>query len=171
MQAKRTVFMVLLSASARGRQVGSSFREPSGTRSITRGAYSGNVGTSHRKSAVDAAAPRSWATMNPGASAGRIPAKVSLAARARVTAGLANEVDEVNQYAAVMYAPTANGTTAGRRRTQPQMTERRPKVAMNSLTSCEDPDRACCDAKKSAGCWNMTWATATPAKAPAIWAP
>jgi hypothetical protein len=40
--------------------------------------------------------------MKPGASAGRMPAKVSLAARARVTAGFANEVDEVNQYAAVI---------------------------------------------------------------------
>ena len=35
--------------------------------------------------------------MNPGASAGRIPANVSLADRARVTAGLANEVEAVNQ--------------------------------------------------------------------------
>jgi hypothetical protein len=40
--------------------------------------------------------------MKAGASAGRMPAKVSLAARASVTAGSANEVDEVNQYAAVM---------------------------------------------------------------------
>ena len=71
--------------------------------------------------------------MNPGASAGRMPANVSLAARARVTAGLANDVDDVNQYAAVMYAPTANGTTSGRRRTQPQMTARSPNVATNSL--------------------------------------
>ena len=47
--------------------------------------------------------------MNPGASDGRIPAIVSLAARARVTAGFANDVDAVNQYAAVMYAATANG--------------------------------------------------------------
>jgi len=37
------------------------------------------------------------AAINPGASAGRIPAKVSLAARASVTAGFANDVDEVNQ--------------------------------------------------------------------------
>jgi len=37
------------------------------------------------------------AAMKPGASAGRIPEKVLLAARARVTAGLANEVDAVNQ--------------------------------------------------------------------------
>ena len=31
-----------------------------------------------------------------------MPAKVSVSERAIVTAGLANEVDEVNQYAAVM---------------------------------------------------------------------
>jgi len=35
--------------------------------------------------------------MKPGASPGRTPAKVSEAARARVTAGFANEVDDVNQ--------------------------------------------------------------------------
>src|ERR1700686_1403527 len=46
-----------------------------------------------RKSKVAAIAPVSCATMKPGASAGRIPAKVSLAARASVTAGLANEVE------------------------------------------------------------------------------
>jgi hypothetical protein len=40
--------------------------------------------------------------MKPGASAGRIPANVSLAERASVTAGFANDVDAVNQYAEVM---------------------------------------------------------------------
>jgi len=35
--------------------------------------------------------------MNPGTSAGRMPAKVSLAERPRVTAGLAKLVDAVNQ--------------------------------------------------------------------------
>jgi hypothetical protein len=35
--------------------------------------------------------------MNPGASAGRMPANVSLADRARVTAGFAKDVDDVNQ--------------------------------------------------------------------------
>ena len=48
--------------------------------------------------------------MKPGASSGRIPEKVSVAARAIVTAGLANEVDAVNQYAAAIYAPTAAAT-------------------------------------------------------------
>jgi hypothetical protein len=40
--------------------------------------------------------------MNHGTSLGRMPAKVSLRQRAIVTAGFANEVDAVNQYAAVM---------------------------------------------------------------------
>src|SRR5215472_16070229 len=95
-----------------------------------------NDGTSQRKSAVAAAAPQSWAEMKPGASTGRIPANVSDAARASVTAGLANEVEAVNQYAPLMYAPTAKGTTAEeRRRAQPQMMERSPNVAINSLKS------------------------------------
>ncbi len=56
-----------------------------------------SVGTSHRKSKVAAIAPASCATMNPGASAGRMPANVSEAARAMATAGFANEVEAVNQ--------------------------------------------------------------------------
>jgi hypothetical protein len=49
----------------------------------------------HRPAA--ASAPRICATMKPGTSGGEIPAKVSLSDRAMVTAGLANDVDEVNQ--------------------------------------------------------------------------
>jgi hypothetical protein len=40
--------------------------------------------------------------MNPNVSVGLIPAKVFVMDRAIVTAGLANEVDAVNQYAAMM---------------------------------------------------------------------
>ena len=43
-----------------------------------------------------AEAPRSCATIKPGASVGRIPTKVSVNVRARVTAGLAKEVEAVN---------------------------------------------------------------------------
>jgi hypothetical protein len=46
--------------------------------------------------------PATWAAMNIGPLSGEIPAKVSVRLRASVTAGFANEVDEVNQYAAVM---------------------------------------------------------------------
>jgi len=73
--------------------------------------------------------------MKTGASAGRMPAKVSLAARAMVTAGLANEVDAVNQYAAAMYVATTTGETEARPRPPPRMTESRPKVATNSLST------------------------------------
>jgi hypothetical protein len=59
-------------------------------------------GTSHRKSNVDAKAPKSCATTNSGTSLGRIPAKVSLTDRAIVTAGFAKDVEDVNQYALVM---------------------------------------------------------------------
>ena len=45
----------------------------------------------------------------------------------------ANEVDAVNQYAPVMYAPTANGTAGFRRRETPQMMLSSPNVATNSL--------------------------------------
>ena len=59
-------------------------------------------GHSHAASAVAIAAPTSCATMKAGTPAGAMPAKVSDSARAIVTAGLANEVEAVNQYAAVM---------------------------------------------------------------------
>jgi hypothetical protein len=42
-------------------------------------------------------APMHWATTKPGTSKGRIPENVFVTDRARVTAGLANEVDDVNQ--------------------------------------------------------------------------
>ncbi len=100
-------------------------------------------------------APMSWAAMNHGASAGRIPENVLVNDRARVTAGLANEVDAVNQYAPVMYAPTANATESERDRLQPQMTESSPNVATNSLNSCAAPARTCWDAEKS-GSPNIT---------------
>ncbi len=47
-------------------------------------------------------APTIWAAMNPGAELGAMPAKVSEKIRPIVTAGLANEVELVNQYAAPM---------------------------------------------------------------------
>ena len=43
------------------------------------------------------AAANSSAPMKPGMSAGRMPVKESVRLRARVTAGLAKDVDEVNQ--------------------------------------------------------------------------
>ena len=56
-----------------------------------------DCGTNHLKSKVAAKAPPSWAETNPTVSAGLIPAKVSVMERASVTAGLANDVEAVNQ--------------------------------------------------------------------------
>ena len=103
--------------------------------------------------------------MKAGTSTGRTPAKVSLADRASVTAGLANDVDAVNQYAAVIYAATANGTAEERTRTQPQITANRPNVATNSLKHCAKPLRVCLEAKNN-GSPNMMCALATPRNAP-----
>ena len=57
----------------------------------------GRLGTSQPKRNVALKAPASCAMMNSGASAGRIPANVSDNDLAMVTAGLANDVDAVNQ--------------------------------------------------------------------------
>src|SRR5215472_13954497 len=100
------------------------------------------AGFNQRKSPVATSAPPNWAAMKAGASTGRIPANVFDTARANVTAGFANDVEAVNQYAAVMYAPTAKGTTADRDREQPQITANRPKVATNSLNTWALPRRA-----------------------------
>ena len=93
------------------------------------------LGTNQLNTSVAANAPSNCATTNPVTSAGRIPAKVSLIERAMVTAGFANDVDAVNQYADVMYAPTANGTIRERNLEQPHMTHSKPNVATNSLKS------------------------------------
>jgi hypothetical protein len=46
---------------------------------------------------VPSAAPMTWASMKPGTEAGAMPAKVLLKIRPTLTAGLANDVEEVNQ--------------------------------------------------------------------------
>src|SRR5258707_10268455 len=57
---------------------------------------------SDRKRNVAATPPAICAPTNGKTSAGRIPANVSLSDLAIVTAGFANDVDAVNQYAAAM---------------------------------------------------------------------
>lgn len=79
--------------------------------------------------------------MNPGASWGRMPANVSESERAIVTAGFANDVDDVNQYAATIYAATANGVKTERARVQPKITASKPNVATNSANDCAGPLR------------------------------
>ena len=79
-----------------------------GSQSATDSAYGAIVAadvrspSSHANRRVAASAPAICASMKPGTSTARIPANVSVMDRATVTAGFANEVDAVNQYAATM---------------------------------------------------------------------
>jgi hypothetical protein len=59
-------------------------------------------GISQRNKNVAAIAPHNWATTKGGTSTARMPANESDRQRASVTAGLAKDVEDVNQYAAVM---------------------------------------------------------------------
>ncbi len=63
---------------------------------------------------VAAKAPKSCAIKNIETLLGLVPAKVFVKDRAKVTAGLANDVEEVNQYADVIYADTIRNTKLGR---------------------------------------------------------
>ena len=74
-------------------------------------------------------------------SVGRMPAYVSLSERAIVTAGLAKEVDEVNQYPAVTYAARANGINGPRVRPTQITTPINPQVATPSPSSLGKPVR------------------------------
>ena len=66
-----------------------------------------------------------------------MPAKVSEKMRPTVTAGLANDVELVNQYAAPMYAPTAGAASAPRPlRTSAKISATRNVVATTSATRC-----------------------------------
>jgi transcriptional regulator GlxA family with amidase domain len=124
-------------------------------------------GASQRNKIVAAIAPVNCAATNHGVSTGRIPANVSLRLRAIVTAGFANEVDAVNQYAAVIYPATANGTALDLVREHPQITHTNPNVATNSLNTCAAPLRACCD-NVTAGSPNIACAAIAPDIPPAI---
>src|SRR5580704_12140196 len=105
--------------------------------------------------------------MKPGTSPGRMPENVSLNARPIVTAGFANDVEAVNQYAPLIYAPTAKAIAFGCSREHPQMTHSNPNVATNSLKSCAPPLRACCDSEIT-GRPNIECATTVPLTAPRI---
>src|SRR5439155_8469096 len=100
--------------------------------------------------------------MNAGASAGLTPAKVSVSERPIVTAGFANDVDAVNQYAAMMYAATASGVIAARVRPTQITTPMRPNVATPSLSSFGNPLRTVSDIVTGSSP-NIAFASTAPA--------
>ena len=75
-------------------------------------------------------APTACAATNPGTDADAIPANVPVNARPMVTAGLANDVDDVAQYA----APTQPATAAGASAARPGQREHHLGVPLTSVS-------------------------------------
>src|SRR5579862_6244958 len=94
-----------------------------------------------------------------------IPAKVAVNPRARVTAGLAKDVDDVNQYAAVMVRPTRLGMARGAWRRPPKIATISENVATDSANHCAPPLRAVAPIANGARS-NIRCAAAVPARPP-----
>ena len=97
-----------------------------------------------------------------------MPAKVSDSVRATVTAGLAKLVDDVNQYAPPIHAPTAKGTADPRPvRTQPWITNNSPTVAITSESHSAPEERSRCD-RLIASSSNIRFASIVPTHPPIV---
>src|SRR6187397_2390000 len=118
-----------------------------------------------RSNNAPATPPTSCARMNPGASAGRMPAKVSDKERPTLIAGFAKDVDAVNQYAPAIQAGTRHAASLMDGEVKAIST--RPAVATNSASHCAPPVRTCVDACIS-GSSNIAFASTAPAQQPAI---
>ena len=95
-----------------------------------------------------------------------MPANVSEKIRPTVTAGLAKEVELVNQYAAPMYAPTAGAASAPRpERTRAKISNTSPAVATTSPTSSPVPVRSV--VARPASTSNIAFASSAPPIPPA----
>jgi hypothetical protein len=92
--------------------------------------------------AAAASAPSTCMITNAGTWLIAMPANVVVKPRASVTAGFANDVEDVNQYAAVIVRPTNQGTACGAYRTPPRIVTTSVKVATNSPSHCPAPLRA-----------------------------
>ena len=91
--------------------------------------------------------------MNIGTEVGLVPAKVSLNMRAMVTAGWANEVEEVNQYAAPIQAvPAAAESGARPVRARVRMSATSPAVATSSPIHHPGAARRCWEITCSWAC-------------------
>src|SRR5690606_8437933 len=117
-------------------------------------------------SAAPIAPPASCAPMKGSADSGEIPANVSVKIRPTVTAGFANAVDDVNQYAAPMYAPTAAPMKLVRPlRARTKITSTSPVVATTSERRLPGVTRPV--AENEEGRSNIAFAKSAPATPPA----
>src|SRR6478672_6581607 len=98
-----------------------------------------------------------------------MPVKVSLRLRAIVTAGFANDVDDVNQHAAKIHEATAAAISVMDLccRDMAMITATNPNVATNSPVHWPTPDLGLIDGKIS-GRSNIRFAIQVPAIAPMI---
>src|SRR5688572_31040979 len=97
-----------------------------------------------------------------------MPANVCVSDRAIVTAGLANDVLAVNQYAAKIHAAINAGNADGRWRAPSRIVSNNPNVATPSLSHWPPPVR-----RRVPGCSsgrsNIAWARSTPRIAATSW--
>src|SRR5262245_18936120 len=98
-------------------------------------------GNSAEETIAPTAAPTSCAITNAGTWFIAMPAKVVVKPRASVTAGLANDVEAVNQYAAVTVRPTSHGIAEGTYRSPPRIARTSVNVATASASHCDGPLR------------------------------
>src|SRR5579862_5349397 len=113
-----------------------------------------------------ARAPTTWAITKGATSCGRMPEKVPVRDRATVMAGLAKDVDAVNQYAAPIQPATIQGASC--LRLDPRMTSSSPNVATASDSHWAGPERAWRDDCKR-GSSNIACASSAPAQHPTTW--
>lgn len=105
--------------------------------------------------------------MNPSTDPGAIPANVSLNSRPMVTDGLADDVDDVAQYAASIHPATAAGASAPRptgQREDHQDQDRRGDY----LADPQVRGRAGCLRRRDSGRANIRLASTAPPTAPAV---
>ena len=70
-----------------------------------------------------------------------MPGAVAVNILAKVTAGLANVVEDVYQYPAAIISPTAMGMFCGEVRNKPRIAANSAKVAINSPSHWPVPER------------------------------
>ena len=98
-----------------------------------------------------------------------MPVNVSVKILAKVTAGFAKEVDDVNQYPAEIYNPTEGATKSLFNLKVPRIIINKPKVAIDSDRKILMPDLLFCESWNTPKS-NIRFANITPINPPISWA-
>jgi hypothetical protein len=107
--------------------------------------------------------------MKSGTDSSAIPAKLSLHDLAKVTAGLAKLVDDVNKYALPIQSETSSGIFSSFNNANAEkIMKTKPAVATTSDKKSDPPVRILVDCS-TATCPNIRFARNAPTKPPANW--